>query len=71
MFLSTHRQVVDILISPKTNTWSALIAWPTDRIDIQNPNVLRVVVVGIIVHENGRNPYSISIIDEGVRRALA
>ena len=44
---------------------------PTDRIDIQNPNVLREVVVGIIVHENGRNPYSIAIIDEGVRRALA
>jgi hypothetical protein len=29
------------------------------------------MVVGIIVHENGGNPYSTAVIDEGVRHALA
>lgn len=42
-----------------------------DSIDISNPRVLRETIVGIIVHENGGNPYSDQIIDEGVRRALA
>ena len=35
------------------------------------PQVLREAVVGIIVHENGGNPYTDQVIDEGVRRALA
>ena len=42
-----------------------------DSIDISNPYVLRETIVGIIVHENGGNPYSDKVIDEGVRRALA
>lgn len=42
-----------------------------DSIDISNPCVLRETIVGIIVHENGGNPYSDQVIDEGVRRALA
>ncbi|WP_028698214.1 MULTISPECIES: structural protein P5 [Pseudomonas putida group] len=42
-----------------------------DSIDISNPRVLRETIVGIIVHENGGNPYPPAIIDEGVRRALA
>lgn len=42
-----------------------------DSIDISNPRVLRETIVGIIVHENGGNPYSDQVIDEGVRRALA
>ncbi|WP_281691048.1 structural protein P5 [Pseudomonas sp. PARCl1] len=42
-----------------------------DSIDISKPQVLREAVVGIIVHENGGNPYAPAIIDEGVRRALA
>lgn len=42
-----------------------------DSIDISNPCVLRETIVGIIVHENGGNPYKGAIIDEGVRRALA
>jgi len=29
------------------------------------------MVVGIIVHESGGNPYSAAVIDEGVRHALA
>ncbi|UTL92482.1 structural protein P5 [Pseudomonas fluorescens] len=42
-----------------------------DSIDISNPRVLREAVVGIIIHENGGNPYKDHVIDEGVRRALA
>lgn len=43
---------------------------PNDVIDIKNPKVLRETVVGIIIHENGGNPYSAAVIDEGVQRAL-
>lgn len=42
-----------------------------DSIDISSPQVLREAVVGIIIHENGGNPYKTEVIDEGVRRALA
>lgn len=42
-----------------------------DSIDISKLHVLREAVVGIIVHENGGNPYRAAVIDEGVRRALA
>lgn len=41
-----------------------------DSIDISEPQVLREAVVGIIVHENGSNPYKAEVIDEGIRRAL-
>ena len=44
---------------------------PAAPIDIQDPVTLRGMVVGIIVHENGGNPYRPAVIDEGVRRALA
>lgn len=43
---------------------------PDQVIDIRNPATLRAVVVEIIGHENGGNPYSATVIDEGVRRAL-
>ena len=42
-----------------------------DSIDISRLQVLREAVVGIIVHENGGNPYKPEVIDEGIRRALA
>ncbi len=41
-----------------------------DSINMADPKTLRETVLGIIVHENGGNPYSASVIDEGVRRAL-
>ncbi|WP_151883854.1 structural protein P5 [Pseudomonas putida] len=44
---------------------------PTDPINIKNPATLRGMVLGIIAHENGGNPYPDQVIDEGVRRALA
>ena len=42
-----------------------------DSIDISKRAVLREAVLGIIIHENGGNPYKAEVIDEGVRRALA
>ncbi len=42
----------------------------TDPINIKNLATLRGMVVSIIVHENGGNPYATAVIDEGVRRAL-
>jgi hypothetical protein len=44
---------------------------PTDPINIKDPATLRGMVLGIIVQENGGNPYPDQVIDEGVRRALA
>lgn len=44
---------------------------PTDPINIKDPATLRGMVLGIIAHENGGNPYSDQVIDEGVRRALS
>lgn len=44
---------------------------PTDPINIKDPATLRGMVLSIIIHENGGNPYPQAIIDEGVRRALA
>lgn len=43
----------------------------TDPINIRNLATLRGMVVSIIIHENGGNPYTPAVIDEGVRRALA
>ncbi|MBI6917124.1 structural protein P5, partial [Pseudomonas juntendi] len=43
----------------------------TDPINIKDAATLRGMVVGIIIHENGGNPYKAEVIDEGVRRALA
>ncbi len=43
----------------------------TDPINIKDPATLRGMVLSIIIHENGGNPYPQAIIDEGVRRALA
>lgn len=44
---------------------------PTDPINIKDPATLRGMVLSIIIHENGGNPYKVAVIDEGVRRALA
>ncbi len=43
---------------------------PNDVINIKNPAALRAVTLGIIVHENGRNPYPDAVFEEGLRRAL-
>lgn len=41
-----------------------------NSIVIFRPQILRERVVGIIVHENGINPYPSTLIDEGIRRIL-
>ena len=43
----------------------------TDPINIKDQATLRGMVLSIIIHENGGNPYPDAIINEGVRRALA
>lgn len=59
-----------------TQTYAAAVAKRlgvgiTDPIDIRKPATLKGMVISIIIHENGGNPYQPEIIDEGVRRALA
>ena len=49
----------------------ALGVEPESVIDVRRPQLLRALVVEIIKHENGRQPYAAAVIDEGVRRALA
>ncbi len=44
---------------------------PAAPINIKDPATLRGMVLSIIIHENGGNPYRAEVIDEGVRRALA
>lgn len=44
---------------------------PDAAVDMTDPKVLRGFTVAIIMHENGGNPYTPQVIDEGVRRALA
>ncbi|WP_447742145.1 structural protein P5 [Pseudomonas laurentiana] len=42
----------------------------TDPINIKDPATLCGMVLSIIIHENGGNPYAAAVIDEGVLRAL-
>lgn len=44
---------------------------PGAKIQLTDPDVLKGFVIAIIAHENGGNPYSDAVINEGVRRALA
>lgn len=41
-----------------------------ETIDVAHPLTLKQIVVGIIVHENGRNPYEDATVDEGISLAL-
>jgi hypothetical protein len=41
-----------------------------DVIDITDPKTLKEVVIGIILHENGQNPYDDATVSEGIRLAL-
>ncbi|MGY4495933.1 hypothetical protein ACVW0A_006189 [Pseudomonas sp. TE3610] len=43
---------------------------PDDVIDIRRAATLSAVMLGIIVHENGGNPYSPDVFAEGLSRAL-
>jgi hypothetical protein len=43
---------------------------PDQPIDIRDRRILTVVVMGIMVHENGSMPYTQAVISEGVKMAL-
>ncbi|MBC2659932.1 structural protein P5 [Pseudomonas sp. MSSRFD41] len=43
---------------------------PTEPINIKDLATLRGMVLGIIIHENGGNPYPEAVFEEGLRRAL-
>lgn len=42
-----------------------------DPIDIKDRAVLTRIVISIITHENGDNPYAPALVADGIRRALA
>jgi len=41
----------------------------TDAVDWSDPLTMRTLVAAIVKHENGRQPYSAQVLDEGLRRA--
>lgn len=47
-----------------------LVVLTIDPVKIKNPATLRGMILSIIIHENGANPYPAAIIEEGMRRAL-
>jgi len=49
----------------------ALAVDPDAPLDTTQAEVLRPLLVAIVLHENGVQPYSAAQLDEGVRRALA
>lgn len=42
---------------------------PNDTLDVDQEDVMRELVIAIIVHENGAQPYPISVINDGMRLA--
>lgn len=76
--IDTVRETINRWAPAKENNTEAYIqavsrklgVQPNDKIDITKEATLRVFVISIIEHENGMQPYSVDVIDEGVRRAL-
>lgn len=77
--IDTPREIITRWAPGNENNTEAYIAAlckrlgvkPNDVIDITNPTTLRGVMLGIIIHENGGNPYTPAVFAEGVRRALS
>lgn len=77
--IDTVRETINRWAPAKENNTEAYIqavsrklgVQPNDKIDISKESTLRVFVVSIIEHENGKQPYDVSVINEGVRLALA
>ncbi|PVZ19878.1 MULTISPECIES: structural protein P5 [unclassified Pseudomonas] len=77
--IDTVRETIHRWAPPGENDTGAYVADvakrlgvpPKAAIDVRQPATLRTLVEGIIVHENGYNPYPDSVVTEGVRRALA
>lgn len=77
--IDTVREVISRWAPPKENDTEAYIAsvaqalavHPDNHIDLTDGGTLRCIVSGIIRHENGMQPYSAALIEEGVQMALA
>lgn len=44
---------------------------PGEKVDLENPKIIKGMIRAIIRHENSNYEYPDSVLDEGVRRALA
>ncbi|PVZ19908.1 MULTISPECIES: structural protein P5 [unclassified Pseudomonas] len=77
--IDTVQETIHRWAPPGENDTGAYVAAIAQRlgvtgqaaIDVRQPATLRTLVEGIIIHENGYNPYPDSVLAEGVRRALA
>ena len=77
--IDTVKEVIDRWAPPSENDTEAYAAHVRDlldvdtgeTIDIDDPAVLEVLAESIIQHENGTQPYSRVVIEDGVRMALA
>ncbi|NSX04822.1 structural protein [Cupriavidus gilardii] len=75
--IDTVREIISRWAPPNENDTEAYIRSvaraldvdPNDHIDTSDPAVMRVLVVAIIRHENGVQPYSASLIDQAMRMA--
>jgi hypothetical protein len=73
--LDTVRGMIDRWAPPVENNTSAYVTavcasvgcQPDDHLDLQVYVIMRGLVVGIIQHENGKQPYSEALIEEGIK----
>lgn len=76
--LRTVRVIIDVYAPPSENNTSAYIQDVSDRlginpddlIDLSKPQQLQVFAHAVILHENGRCPYSDALIGQAVAAAL-
>jgi hypothetical protein len=77
--IDTVREIVSRWAPPGENDTDAYIHavahttgfLPDQAIDVTDPKVMSALVIGIVRQENGRNSYSLDVIEDGVSRALA
>ena len=75
--IDTVREIIGRWAPPSENDTETYIAsvarsvdvLPNQHIDVTEPRIMRGLVVAIIRHENGQQPYSLTIINEGLRLA--
>ncbi|WP_420996222.1 structural protein P5 [Cupriavidus sp. 30B13] len=75
--IDTVREVISRWAPPSENDTEAYIAsvarsiatLPNAHIDLTEPRIMRGLVVAIIQHENGQQPYSAAIIDQALSLA--
>lgn len=74
--IDTVREVIDRWAPPTENDTAAyskhiasrLRVGPDEILDIKNHAVMRELVVSIVLHENGQQPYTMAQVDEALRR---